>query len=183
MTDLRRPALQASAAQLCDAFDQSFARPSEEPRGDDEGLLALRVGGEAHAFKLRQVAGVVAIPPLVSLPGQLPEFLGLCGVRGAVIPAYSLAALLGYERPATPPRWLALCGRGEDVIGLAFDDFEGCLRVPTEDLRAVAREEAARPFLREAVLIGADVRRVVDCQSIAAAISGRIASSQRGGEG
>jgi chemotaxis signal transduction protein len=59
---------------------------------------------------------------IVPLPvGSAAPFglLGLCGVRGALVPVFSLAALLahgsaGAARADEAPHWLVLCGGADD---------------------------------------------------------------------
>ena len=126
----------ASVDLLRHAFDNSFAAPIRLGTEDAVDLLALRVAGDAYAVRLGDVSGLLVDRRLVPLPATLPEFLGLTGVKGGVIPVWSLRALLGAGADHDFPRWMILVsgqGRGE-TLALAFERFDGHLMVPRAQL-------------------------------------------------
>jgi chemotaxis signal transduction protein len=53
----------------------------------------------------------------------VPELLGLTGVRGAVVPVFSLAALLNSALRESEPRWLLFAGR-QSLVAFAFGQLE-----------------------------------------------------------
>lgn len=130
------PRVHATAAALRREFDESFARPARHAADDVESVLALRVGGDAYAVRLADVTGLLADRKLVPLPTAVPEFLGVVGMRGGVVPTWSLGALLGYGVERESPRWLILVGErgGARALALAFERFEGHVRVPRAQL-------------------------------------------------
>jgi purine-binding chemotaxis protein CheW len=121
------------AQRLRDSFDQSFAAPPQERESDGVDVLTLRVQGDAHAVRVDALRSIVAARRLTPFPSQAPHVLGLVGVRGVLVPVYSLAGLLGYAGPAEPPRWLLLAGR-VDLVALAVAELSGHLRVPARDV-------------------------------------------------
>jgi purine-binding chemotaxis protein CheW len=128
-----RTAATRSAAELAREFDRRFADPARAADEEVEELLAIRVGGDAYAVRLRDVSGLVADRKIVPLPTPEPALLGIVGLRNGLAPVYSLAALLGYGPAAEAPRWLLLVGPGPQ-FGLAFPEFDGHRRVARGDV-------------------------------------------------
>jgi purine-binding chemotaxis protein CheW len=118
------------------AFDRAFAEAPAVEIDAREDILAFRVGGDAHAVRLKDTAGIFYDHPVTPLPSPLPELLGLSGFRGQMVPVYDLASLLGYPRPATA-RWIMLSA-GVTPVGLACEAFETLLRVSRSALDAEA---------------------------------------------
>lgn len=152
-------------ADLRRTFDHAFASPRRQAREEVDQLLTIRLGGQPCALKVREIAGLATGRRVIPLPSQRPEFLGIAGIRGVLVPVYSLAALLGYGQDAAPHRWLVQCGT-EEPIGLAFEEFEGYLRAPRSAVYVASRTEAARRHVKEMVRAGAMVRAVVDIASV-----------------
>lgn len=155
------------AAELRRAFDQSFAHAPIEPSADFEELLAIRVAGDPYAVRFRDVAGVCPMPNVLALPAETPGLLGIAGVRGAVVPVFGLAALLGHRHAPDAPKWTLLVGR-EEPLALAFHDLDGCVRVPRPSLHADARP--ARPHVAEVARLEAEVRAIISIPLVIAAI-------------
>jgi purine-binding chemotaxis protein CheW len=78
--------------------------------------------------RLDELGGLFVDRPITPLPSPVPQLLGVAGFRGAVVPVYDLAALLGHRR-AGSPRWMVLTS-GADAVALAFDSVAGHLRAP-----------------------------------------------------
>jgi len=124
------------------AFDQSFRAPPPGEEEETEDLLQLRIGGQALAVRLSEIAGLIQGRTPVPLPAAAPGLLGLAGIRGALWPVFDLAVLLG-EPPAQDPRWLLLCGAGAPVA-LAFSLFEGHLRLARSVVNGAAPASGLR---------------------------------------
>jgi chemotaxis signal transduction protein len=156
--------LDRRAAELRAAFDDAFGRPAALTEGATEDLLPIRVAADLYALRIPELTGLLVKRRVVPLPSRRAELVGLCGVRGELVPVYSLSLLLGYgAEPAA--KWLAVCGTPRPVA-LAFDEIDGFLRLPRTGLYALDRADASRPHLAEAVRIGATTRRVIDTRSI-----------------
>lgn len=168
-----RPVVAADhAADLRRAFDESFARAAGGAAEPYEDLLAVRIAGNAFAIRRTEIAALVAGLKVLALPGPSAGFLGVVGFRGLVVPVYGLRALLGYPRGDGVP-WVVVAA-SEDRVGLAFDRYEGFLRVPAAQVvspdrseemsahvRAVARQEgSARPVLDLPALLDTIKRRI-----------------------
>lgn len=101
---------------------------------------------------------------MVRVPAETPGLLGLAGVRGGVVPVFSLAELLGHAATATAPPWMVICGV-DDPIGLAFDELDRHVRVVAAAIHtetrvgeAVRLEDVVRPVIGIAQLV-ASIRK------------------------
>lgn len=164
-----RDRLAANLRAIREAFDASFASTPHGERRDDLALLAIRVGSDALALRVNETQGLLKAGRIVAVPSRRPELLGISGVRGAVIPIFSLARLTGRSEVQSP-RWIALAGDAER-IGLAFAEFEGHLRVPASAVRSAA---SARDPARVASVVELDAgaRPIIDVHAIVRAITG-----------
>ncbi|HXU69702.1 MAG TPA: chemotaxis protein CheW [Polyangia bacterium] len=126
------------------AFDEAFRRAAHELADDRARLLRLRVGGDAYAFRLDEIASFAAARRIVPLASAVPGLLGLAGLRGTLVPVYSLAALLGRAADDEAPRWFVLCG-GAEPVALAFARFEGYVETARGELRGSVVQLDRRP--------------------------------------
>jgi purine-binding chemotaxis protein CheW len=166
------------AAALRRAFDRSFAEPPRAGTEEVEALLTLRVGGDAYAVKLADITGLVADRKIVSLPSAAPGFLGIAGLRGSMVPVWSLGALLGCGPTRQAPRWLILVGDGasRQAVGLAFEQFDGHLTIPRSALSgglAGAQDATSRSYVEQSVRVAGAQRGVLSISSLTEAIRQR----------
>lgn len=143
-------------------FDEAFAAPRAGGNGAGEMLVAIRAAGRGYALRMSQIAGLARDRKIVAIPSPLPELLGLAGVRGELVPVYSLSAWLGHGREPTT-RWLALCGTGERA-GLAFGEIEGQISIQPGQLVAGAGD--AGEHVRDWLRVDGENRPIVDVGSI-----------------
>jgi len=148
-------------------FDQIFAAPRREKSEELENLLAIRIKGDSYALNVREISGVETAGPVVPLPSRNPALLGITGLRGGLVPVYSLAALLGYEPGRETQRWLALCGAREP-LAFAIGVLEGYVRLSKADLHVPDREP--RKHVHQFARIGEAVRAIVSIPSVISAI-------------
>jgi chemotaxis signal transduction protein len=151
----------AEARRMREEFDGSFALPIRTEAAETDDLLAVRLRGDGFALRTREIAGLAVGRKIVPLPGPVSACLGLAGVRGALIPAWDTAFLLGYGGPGSGARWLAL-GRGEEPWALAFDGLDGFFRVPRSDIRPGGESGGGTRFARETCAVGGCERPVID---------------------
>ena len=163
----------SSAIELGRAFDAAFASPPAEKTQNEESFLVLRAGKDAHAVRVREIDGFAAARKIVALSSPIPELLGLAGLRGSLVPVYSLTALLGYAEPDGPPRWFVLCG-GAELLALAFADFDGYVELPRARVRAPGEGDPQRKHVREVIVEEHAVRAVVSVASLIESIRGRV---------
>jgi chemotaxis signal transduction protein len=150
-------------------FDQAFATPAADTVASTTDLLAVRVGGDAFALRLSDIAGLHVNLPVVPIPTPAQHLLGIAAIRGVMAPVYDLAGLLGYS-PAPTTRWVVMV-KAPQMIGLALESFEAQVRVsdlllnlnipdPTGRPRVTAHAQGAvqtagalRPILQVSTLI------------------------------
>jgi chemotaxis signal transduction protein len=164
-------------AELAAAFDRTFAEPVRTATDDRESLLGLRAGGEAYAVRLAEIGGLLRGLKIVAVPGPLPELLGVAGLRGGIVPIYSLRALLGYPPIAESPTWIVLAA-GEVAVGLAFEQLEGHLRIARADI-STRQGEAARAHVGQSARVEGALRGLISVPSLVSAIKGRVGAAGR----
>lgn len=165
-----------SAAQLRDEFDHAFSLPPQVETVQSRHLLAIRIGGDPYALDPEEIAGLQVDRAIVPMPGALPEWLGLAGIRGELVPVYSLAMLLGYEQSAAAkPRWVALCG-SKQLLGLAFDAFERHLNLTLPQIAAADPTNIKTEHVRAVAHADDMSRPVISIPSVAAEIARRCAT-------
>jgi chemotaxis signal transduction protein len=150
-------------------FDEAFAAPPTTTVEASEDLLAIRIAGHPYALRMREIREVVASRKIVALPSHKAELLGLAGIHGSLVAVYSLAALLGHRADSKPLSWFALAG-GADPVGLAFEQFEGFLRVRAADVHATHPAETGKPPVGQVVRAQGQSRRIVDIPSTLGAL-------------
>jgi chemotaxis signal transduction protein len=170
------PALSGKAAELRDAFDRARRLPFPSGEVDrTENLLAIRVAHGPYALRISEIARLEKGRRILAFPTAVPECLGISGIRGALVPVYSLAALLGCGVDTGDAHWLALCG-AEESFALAFGGFEGHLRIPRSDLCAAEPGDTGRTHLSHVIRLAGEVRPVVAVSLIERALEARCAT-------
>lgn len=139
------PRIEERAAALRRAFDAAFAAPPAGARDAMQDFLAIRVAGDPFAVRVASVSRLAAIPKIVSVPSQRRSVLGVAAIRGALVSVHGLAALLGYASDGGDARWIAIAGN--EMVGLAFHELDGFLRVPAGTKDAIASDGITRPII------------------------------------
>lgn len=171
------------AAELRNAFDRERAFPFPSKAADQaENLLAIQVSQEAYAMKVSEISGLVADKKIIAFPSPIAELLGVAGIRGALVPVYSLSALLGHDAEEGQIRWLALCGT-EEPLGLGFSTFEAYIQIPQAELFCAGDKEVTRSCVTHVVRATNMLRPVVSIPLIRHTIqelcrSGRVPKEQ-----
>ena len=149
--------------ELREAFDRSFAQAPSTDSAAVENLLAVKVGADPYVLRMSEVAGLFADKKVTRLPSPVSELSGIAGFRGAVLPVYDLAMLLGYPRAASP-RWLVVIA--VTPVALAFDSFDGYLNVREAAIVPEARPEERERHVREMVQTVDLVRPLISLASV-----------------
>jgi chemotaxis signal transduction protein len=126
--------LSQRASELRRQFDRAFVAPVRLDPAVDVNLLRITAGARDYAVRLASVSGLFADRKITQVPGSSAGLRGIAAFRGAILPVYDLAALLGHGQ-SHAPRWLVIAAAAP--VALAFDGFAGQLRVPPH--RIVAR--------------------------------------------
>ena len=166
----------STAAQLQQAFDNTFALPPSLTSPEVEDLLTIQVAGDPYSIRLFDIAEIVSGRRVVSVPAGTPHMRGLAGIHGGIVPVFGLSSLLGYGPDPGPPQWMILCG-SEDPIALAFSDFEGYLQLPRSALYADEKFRNTQEnvkYVNQVASTPNGVRAVISIPLIVATIRNRI---------
>ena len=163
-------------AELRQAFDRSFAAASTYQVTALQDLLDIRLGATPYALRLDEISGLLGHMKITPVPTRVAELLGIAGFRGSLLPVYDLRALVGH-RANTQPRWVAIAAGNS--LGLAFDRFEGHMRVGEDALVPHDGRENAVRHVREVVRIDGLVRPIVSISSLLESVTSRVRSGPR----
>lgn len=84
--------------------------------------LLLRIGDDAYAVRMETAREVVTEPVVTALPTAPPTVLGVCNVRGEIIPVFDTGALLGVASMADFHA-VAILETAVGPAGLAMSDI------------------------------------------------------------
>jgi len=157
------------AGELQRAFDEGFARAPEQTAENHINLLAVSIAGAPYALELKGIAGLYANKKITRIPSHAPGLLGVAGFRGAILPVYDLAALIGF--PATEkPRWFAIVA-GTD-LAIAFETFDGHLSVPADTVVPSDSQEGNRRHFSHVLRSTDGLRAVINLSSVLLPVAG-----------
>lgn len=127
-----------------DAWARELAQPEPLPSPTDAAAMAFRIGAEWLAVPMALAATVAPPGPVHRLPHRGGgALLGVVNVGGRVLPAVSLAALLGIDAASAPApsgrhafeRLLVLVLKSQR-IAVPVAEMHGILRYATDAVRA-----------------------------------------------
>ena len=84
--------------------------------------LLLRIGADCYAVRMETAREVVAAPVVTSLPTATSSVLGVCNVRGEIIPVFDTGVLLSMGSMATFAA-VAVIETALGPAGLAMSDI------------------------------------------------------------
>lgn len=175
--------LLSKVAAMRRLFDESFASPEQLGSKPIEHMLAIKLGLDSFAVCISDISGLtVAKGMILSVPSIVPELIGITGIRGVLVPVFSLAALLGIGPGTLPCRWLLLCGERQTMIALAVDLVESYLKVPVDRIHAQGMGSSTR-HIKETIEYGDIPRGVIDLAQLVEQIKARGAVSAVSREG
>jgi chemotaxis signal transduction protein len=121
--------------------------------------LRIRLGAEHYALSAEQVLEVVELGAITPVPGSEATLLGLRNLRGEILPALDLRALLGVAS-GDASRHLVVVADGDRRAGLAVDEAIDFSQLPD----AAASVESS--FVKRGVLVEGDLVGVVDVSAV-----------------
>jgi two-component system chemotaxis response regulator CheV len=123
--------------------------------------VQVRVGSELYALPVAHVLEVGEIGALTIAPGASRATLGVCNLRGDLLPVFDLAAVLGLPSSESPQRML-VAERGGTRAGFAVDEVTDVDELPEAD-QDVDSDLLTSAALIEGSLVGViDVDRLFD---------------------
>ena len=163
-------------AQLRDKFDRSFAEPAHLGMATMEYLLSVRIRDDLFAIRLSEIAGLHADKKITRVAGGDPALLGIAGFRGSIQPVYGLAYVLG-RSVDNLPRWFVIAAGAS--VALAFDAFEGYLRVASERIRPRDANAKDQPYARSFVPVHELIRPILHLPAVVDAIKAHRTTAVR----
>ncbi len=171
--------LKSKIAEMQRLFDESFALALPDQVTAPEPMLAITLESEPFALRVHEIIGVALNKEkIVSVPSRVPELLGLTGIRGVIVPVFSLARLLGFDSEHCQAYWLVLCGERQSPIVLAFEGLEQQFEVASTEI--FAHEDApGHRYVSGTVCEGGTLRSVIDIPSLVEYIKARGTNKPR----
>jgi chemotaxis signal transduction protein len=117
--------------------------------------VQVRIGSELYALPVSHVLEVGEMRALTAAPGASRATLGVCNLRGELLPVFDLGAVLGLPLSATPQRMLVAERRGTRA-GFAIDEVTDVDELPEAD------QEAESELLSSAALVEGSLVGVID---------------------
>jgi chemotaxis signal transduction protein len=127
--------------------------------------LRIRLGTEQYALDLEHVLEVLELGDITPVPGSGATLIGLRNLRGEILPALDLSALLGVAGESSP-RSLVVVADGDRRAGLAVDELIDLSQLPA----ATARVDSL--LVREGVLVEGAQVGVVDVPAMLGSFAG-----------
>jgi purine-binding chemotaxis protein CheW len=121
--------------------------------------LRIRLGTEHYALDLDHVLEVVELGEVTPVPGSGAAVIGLRNLRGEILPALDLSALLGVAGQSAP-RNLVVVADGDRRAGLAVDELIDVSQLSQDTTRVDSS------LIRGGVLVEGALVGVVDVPAI-----------------
>jgi chemotaxis-related protein WspD len=143
-------------------------------------LLIFRLHAEWLALPVAALAEVTAMRPIHSLPRRAGIVLGVCNVRGRLIPCISLAALLGLaprqaeEDGKATPRMLVLSSHTGTIVA-PVDDIAGIQPFTASSIGALPDTLTGARYASGVIRYRDHAVGLLDNARITQAIVGRLA--------
>jgi len=125
--------------------------------------VRLRVGGEHYALPVDNVLEVADLRELSAVPGAGGAVLGVCNVRGHVLPVFDLARVLAISADAALR--IVIAEHAGRVAGLAVAEVTDVGELVCED------EETEAPYLSGAVLEEGRLVGIIDVERLFGALA------------
>lgn len=146
-------------------FDAAFAAPPRPADRDLVNLLGVPIAKHAYALRVHDLIRLEVARRIVPVPGRSPALLGLAGLRGQLVPVFSLTVLLGHPRDAQAPRWFAVHG-GDAPVALALEACSGFQAVPRADVSPVEDPSLKTRHVVQAARVGPSHLWIIDVDSL-----------------
>jgi purine-binding chemotaxis protein CheW len=121
--------------------------------------VRVEVGGEHYALAVDTVLEVVVFGEVTPVPGASRSALGVCNLRGQVLPVFDLSRALGLESGGRPTR-IVVADDGVRRVGLAVDHVLDVTKLPE------ASEAVDSPLLGGAVLTDGVLVGIIDVSAV-----------------
>ncbi|GEM_PF-2570808 len=136
-------------------------------------LLVFRVGTERFAMSVEAVEGISVMPPITPLPAMARDQLGVCDLRGSLIPVYSPAAALNVRLAEPAVAIIAWVGRtlkasGRRVV-IAVDEASGVTAIDERGWGDIGGTPCTEGFVRGVSASGTELTTLLHAGEFLAA--------------
>ncbi|MBV9863428.1 MAG: purine-binding chemotaxis protein CheW [Alphaproteobacteria bacterium] len=97
-------------------------------------VLCFSLGAERFGLDTGFVREIARSAELTRVPGAPQVIAGLSAVRGDILAAVDLTALIPVPRPPGPFSWIIVCGTAQAEFGLLADTVENVATIPVSQL-------------------------------------------------
>ena len=135
------------------AQPQDDAPPTPRPEPERVAYLGFYLGSEIYGLPLHQLREVARVAHLRRVPGAPPGVAGLVNVRGEIVCAIDVRAILGLAAdPSAEASFLVALRGFADPIGLVVDSIADIYSVSGDDIEPLPAEW---PAVRVTCCVGA----------------------------
>ncbi|MHB1595429.1 MAG: chemotaxis protein CheW [Streptosporangiaceae bacterium] len=127
--------------------------------------LRVQAAGEHYAIDVRFVREVGALGDVTAVPGSSQPVLGVCTVRGSILPVIDLAAIFDRPGPGRPTHFAVIEATGQRAA-LAVEGLLG-VGEPAGTLERSGADLLTGTFLDDGELVG-----IVDVDALLAWVAG-----------
>lgn len=147
-------------------------------------VLVFRVGGERFAIAVGVVEAIAELPAIQALPAMPPNMLGVCELRGSLVPVYTPSPVLRAELREPAGIIVAWAGgRGVGVgrrVAIAISQADGVIAFDPQAWRGVGGGAARDGIVLGVATYGQAVTTLLDAESFLAACAGGSGSVAEG---
>jgi purine-binding chemotaxis protein CheW len=141
-------------------------------------LLVFRVGGERFAMSVEAVEGISEMPLITPLPAMARHQLGVCDLRGSLIPVYSPAVALNVRLAAAAIAIIAWAGRTRTAPGrrvvIAVDEASGVTAIHERGWGDIGGTPCTEGFVRGVSASGTELTTLLHAGEFLAACAASI---------
>ncbi len=98
-------------------------------------VVVFKLGKEEYAINIEEVAEIIDMVPVTTVPDSHNLIDGIINIRGQVVTVASLYKRLGIEYKELEDRKVIICDSGNHRIGFAVDSVSDVINIYNEDVR------------------------------------------------
>ena len=152
--------------------------------GTTSELLVFGVGGEQFAMSVEAVEGVTEMPVITPLPAMGPDQLGVCDLRGALVPVYSPAAALNVALGTPAVGIVAWAGQTATTPGrrvvIAVDHAAGVTTIQERGWGDIGGTPCREGFVRGVSATGTELTTLLHAGEFLAACTANAEDKMEG---
>ncbi len=116
--DTLNPLAMPDTAAVAEPVQDAAAEPADD---SPISCFSCQIGGQLFGIDSHHFCEVISQPAIAPLPGTSAWLLGLCNLRGNLVPVYQLHGALAAPLPPQP--LVLIIGRGDQALGLVIDQL------------------------------------------------------------